>query len=94
MRDVVDTDGIGNPVPDALGEIAGDDTFRVCKHGLKRLDASELDERGSDTDGASEKARGRRRVGGVRDKPCDRVSGLRLQLQDPGKVRVPTACSS
>jgi len=46
---------------------------------------SELDERGSDTDGANEKAHERGRVGGVHDKPCDHASGLRLQPETPGK---------
>jgi len=38
VRGAVDTDGIGNFVLDILGEIANDDTFRVRKHTLKRLD--------------------------------------------------------
>ena len=81
IRSAVDTDGIGNIVLDALGEIANDDTFRVRQHALKRLDESELDERGGDTDGANEKAYERGRVGGVRDK---RVSGLRPQPENSG----------
>jgi len=85
VRRAVDTDGIGDLVLDVLGEFANDDTFSVRKHALKRLDESELDERSSDTDGANEKARERRRVGGVRDKPCDRVSGVRPQPENPGK---------
>jgi len=85
VRCAVDADGIGDLVLDVLGEIAKDDTFRVRKHALKRLDESELDELGSDTDGGNEKAHERGRVGGVRDKPCDRVSGLRLQPENPGK---------
>jgi hypothetical protein len=44
-----------NLVLDVLREIADDDdTFRVRKHVLKRLDESELDER--DTDGTNERA--------------------------------------
>jgi len=78
VRSVVDTDGVANLVLDVLSEISNDDTSRVRQHALKRLDDSELDERGSDTDGANEKAYEHGRVGGVRDKPCDRVSGLRL----------------
>jgi len=85
VRSVVDTDGIGNLVLDVLSEISNDDTFRVRQHALKRLDESELDERSSDTDSANEKAHERGRVGGVCDKPCDRVSGLRLQPENLGK---------
>jgi len=62
VRGAVDTDGIGDLVLDILGEIADDGTFRFRKHTLKRLDESELDERGSDTDGANEKAHERRRA--------------------------------
>jgi len=63
--------GIGDLVLDVLSEFANDDTLRIRKHALKRLDRSEFNERG--------------RVGGVRDKPCDRVSGLRPQPESPGK---------
>jgi len=83
-RCAVDTDGIGNLVLDVLGEVTNDDTFRVRKHALKRLDESDLDERSSDTDGANEKAYERERVGGVRDKLCDCVSGLRPQPENSG----------
>ena len=85
VRRAVDTDGIVNLVLDVLGEISNDDTFRIRKHALKRFDESKLDERGSDTNGANEKAHERGRVCGVHDKPCDRVSGLRLQPENPGK---------
>ena len=57
---------IGNLVLNVLGEI---DTFRVRKHALKRLDESELDEGGSNTDGANEKVHGRGRVGYTM-RPC------------------------
>jgi len=84
VRGAVDTDGIGNLVLDVLSEFANDDTLRIRKHALKRLDESELDERGSDTYGANEKAYERGRVGGVRDKPCGRVSRLRPQPENSG----------
>jgi len=71
VRCAVDTDGIGNLVLDVLSEFANDDTLRIRKHALKGLDKSEFNERG--------------RVGGVRDKPCDRVSGLGPQPESPGK---------
>jgi len=44
-----------------------------------------LDERSSNTDGANEKAYERGKVGGVRDKPCDCVLGLRRQPENRGK---------
>ena len=85
VRGAVDTNRIGDLVLYVLGEIADDDAFRVGKVVLKRLDESELDERSGDTDGANEKAHERGRIGGVRDKPCKRVSGLRLQLENSRK---------
>jgi len=38
VRGAVDADGISNFVLGILGEIANDDTFRIRKHALKRLD--------------------------------------------------------
>ena len=60
-----DSDGIVDVVGDVLGEMADNDIFCIRKHVRKRLDESELDERGGDTDGGNEKAQEGGRVGRV-----------------------------
>jgi len=58
---------------DVLGEVADDDGFRIRKNMLRR-DKSELDERGSGISTAPMKeAHECWRVGGVRNKPRERV---------------------
>jgi len=56
----VDSDGIGDFVLDVLGEIVDGDITRIRNHVLQGLDERELDEPGSDTDGADEEAHERR----------------------------------
>ena len=84
-RSTVDPDGISDFVLDVLRKVADDDIFCIRKHVLKRLDESELNERGSDPDSANEEAHERRRVGRVRDEPHESVSRLWLESEHPRK---------